>query len=132
MRIRTLVQAAAILLTFALVTAAAAERGWELLGSRTVSDAVDHDVIAVTSSEGDFKHLQVRVKGHAVQFREMKVHFANGEVQEVELRDVIPAGGASRVIDLSGGDRVIRSVEFRYDAQTIRGKTATVRLFGRH
>jgi len=67
-----------------------------------------------------------------VQFRSMTIHFANGERQEVELRSVIPAGGQSRVIDVEGHDRVIRRVEFTYDSQSVRGRQAVVRLFGRH
>lgn len=106
--------------------------GWELLGERQVTDGLDHDVIAVTAAKGDFKSLQVRVKGHAVQFRSMRIHFGDGSQQDVELRNVIPAGGASRVIDVDGKDRVIHSVEFTYDAQTRRGKRALIRLFGRN
>ena len=61
-----------------------------------------------------------------------KIHFANGRIQDVGLRDVIPAGGESRVIDLVGGDRVIQHVEFWYDAQTRRrGRGARVLVFGR-
>jgi len=47
----------------------------------------------------------------------VKIHFGDGETQDVELRNVIPAGGESRVIDVEGRDRAIRSIEFRYDAQ---------------
>jgi len=47
-----------------------------------------------------------------------------------QLRNPIPAGGESRVIDLQGGDRVIRSVEFWYDARS-RGRQAIVRALGR-
>ncbi|MGH7562704.1 MAG: hypothetical protein ACRENB_16980 [Gemmatimonadales bacterium] len=66
-----------------------------------------------------------------VDFHRVTVHFASGGNQQVELRNTIPAGGESRAIDLRGGDRVIRSVEFWYDARTIRGRRAVVRLFGR-
>lgn len=114
-----------------LSTAAAARLAWKFLGERAVSDRVDHDSIAVTAAEGDLVALQLRVKGHAVQFHEVKVHFANGDVQRVELREVIPAGGSSRVIDLEGTERVVRSVEFLYDAQAVRGHRAMVRLLGR-
>ena len=108
-------------------------RGWELLGTRTVTDWADHDVIAVTAAKGTFRRLQVQVEGRAVQFREMKIHFANGETQNVELRDVIPAGGESRIIDVEGpGDRVIRSIEFRYDAQSLGGKRAVVKVYGKN
>lgn len=112
-------------------TASAGPRvGWELLGTRTVSDRLDHDNIPVTAAKGTFKKVQVRVSRHAVQFRSMKIHFANGEHQEVELREVIRAGGESRVIDVEGYDRVIRSIELVYDAQALRGRRGVVRVFG--
>lgn len=108
-------------------------RGWELLGVRTVTDRADHDVIAVTAGKGTFRRLQVHVESRAVQFRDMKIHFANGETQDVELRDVIPAGGESRVIDVEGpGDRAIRSIEFRYDTQSLLGKRAVVKVYGKN
>ena len=125
---------AALAVVFALLpeAASAARRdAWALLGERAVSDAADHDLIPVTAARGDFRKLQVRVLDRGVEFRSVKLHFANGEVQEVELRRVIPAGGASRVIDIVGGDRVIRSVELRYDAQSLAGKSARVRVFAR-
>lgn len=116
-----------------LATAAIAERrGWELLGERVVSDRVDHDTIVVTRAEGTFKALMIRVLERAVQFHSMKVHFANGETQDVALRDVIPAGGKSRVIDLEGHDRVIKTIEFVYDAQALGGRTAKVRVFAKN
>ena len=108
-------------------------RGWELLGVRTVTDRADHDVIAVSAAKGTFRRLQVQVESRPVQFRDMKIHFANGETQNVELRDVIPAGGESRIIDVEGpGDRVIRSIEFHYDAQSLLGKRAVVKVYGKN
>jgi hypothetical protein len=125
---------AALLLAALLPAAAEAARrgGWILLGERTVSDARDHDVIAVTAARGDFRRLQLRVLDRPVQFHSVKVHFANGETQELELREVIRAGGRSRAIDLEGRDRVIRSIELRYDAQALGGRTARVRVYGLH
>jgi hypothetical protein len=127
-------------LTFALLCliqaslpsdAAAARRPrWEFLGERTVTDRADHDVIPVTAARGTFRALKIFVKDRAVQFPDIKVHFADGETQDLAIRNVIPAGGESRVIDVRGRDRVIRSVEFRYDAQSLFGKSARVQLFG--
>ena len=124
--------AAALLLAALLPADAAAARrgGWVLLGERSVSDARDHDTIAVTAARGDFRRLQLRVHDRAVQFHAVKVHFANDETQELELREVIKAGGRSRAIDLAGHDRVIRSIELRYDAQSLGGRTARVQVFG--
>lgn len=127
---------ALVLLVFVQITvspdALAARRRdrWEFLGQRSVTDKVDHDVISITRAEGTFRALKLRVKGRAVQFRDMKIHFANGADQDVELRHVIRAGGESRVIDVDGRDRAIRSVEFWYDAQSILGKRAEVELYG--
>jgi len=38
-------------------------------------------------------------------------------VQDVSLRNVIPAGGESRIIDLDGNDRFINRIEFVYDTK---------------
>lgn len=123
---------AVVMLTLLSAGAAVAgkDHGWEKLGERKVSDRLDHDEILVTSAKGDFKSLKILVRDHAVQFRDMKVHFGNGGTQDVQLRSVIAAGGESRVIDLTGNDRVIRKVSFVYDSQSLGGRPATVLLFG--
>jgi hypothetical protein len=109
------------------------DRHWELLGEKSVSDRAEHDTLVVTGARGTFRALKLKVLDHGVQFRDMKVHFANGDTQDVELRRVIPAGGESRVIDIRGrGDRVIRSIEFRYDAQSLAGGTARVQVFAKN
>ena len=132
--IASLALLALVLGIVALPTAAAARRGhggWTLLGERRVTDKLDHDTIVVTAARGDFRHLQLRVLERPVQFHKVVVHFGNGESQQLELREVIKAGGRSRVIDLEGHDRVIRSIDLWYDAQSIgRGKGALVRVFG--
>ncbi len=106
-------------------------RDWVVLGERQVSDRVDHDVIPVSGARGDFRRIKLTVQRASVDFHRVVVHFGNGGDQTVNLRNTIPAGGESRVIDLDGGDRVIRSIEFWYDANTMRGRHAQVRVFGR-
>lgn len=140
LRFTTLALAALVLITLALPGTADArprrhrgDRHWEVLGTLTVSDGADHDTLAVTGGRGTFRSLKLEVLDRNVQFRDMKIHFANGETQDVALRDVIPAGGESRVVDVEGpGDRVIRSIELRYDAQSLLGKKARVRIYGRN
>jgi hypothetical protein len=109
----------------------AAPRGrWRLIGERAVTDRVDHDVITVTRTRGQWNAIKIMVHKHAVQFRSVKVIYANGTVQDIELRNVIPAGGESRVIDLRGSDRTIQRIEMVYDAQSLGGQ-ALVKVFGR-
>jgi hypothetical protein len=129
MRILCKAVLAAALLALALPVLAGP--GWVLLGERKVNDRLDHDTIVVTAARGDFSGLRIAVKRHAVQFHRVVVHFGNGTSQEMELREIIPARGQSRVLDLRGQDRVIRSIDFWYDAQSLRGKKAVVRVFGR-
>jgi len=104
---------------------------WVFLGERLVNDRLDNDVIAVTAHKGDFNAIQLRVKGASVDFHRVVIVYGNGRRQEIELRNTIGAGRASRVIDLIGEERIIRHIEFWYDANTIRGRKALVRVFGR-
>lgn len=114
----------------ALVTQASAA-DWDKIGERRVTDRADYDTIIVTAARGGFDALKLHVKEHAVRFYKVVVHYRNGKSDELELRDVIPAGGESRVIDLRGGKRVIRSIEFRYEAKSLGRDGATVTVWGR-
>jgi hypothetical protein len=129
-----LILATLVIVAVAAGTLEAQGRGpqWALLGQRAVTDRVDHDTIKVTAAKGDFKAIKFEVIGRAVDFHRAVIHFANGADQNVELRHTIPAGGQSRVIDIVGRDRVIRSIDFWYDAKTIaKGGRANVRALGR-
>ena len=116
------------------VSAAGGQSGrWELLGTRTVTDRADHDSVKVGGAKGDFTAIKFEVQRRAVGFHRVVIHFRNGDDQKVELRDTIGANGESRVIDIEGRDRVIRSIDFWYDAQSLgRGGQATVRVHGRN
>jgi hypothetical protein len=106
---------------------------WVLLGERVVTDKSDHDTIRVGRDRGSFTAVKFEVRRHGVDFHRVVVHFANGEDQKVELRNSIPAGGETRVIDIDGANRIITSIDFWYDAKTLgRGRSATVRSLGRH
>jgi hypothetical protein len=109
---------------------AAPVREWVLLGTRAVNDRADHDVIVVTGARGEFRGVKLTVQRHPVDFHRVVVFYGNGTKQELELRNTIPAGGETRIIDLTGNERIINRVEFWYDAKTIRGRRAVVRLFG--
>ncbi len=128
---KTKLQLFAILLILSVISLNAQAAGWKFLGGRAVNDRIDHDVIMVTAARGDLNALQIRVKGASVDFHRVVVVYGNGRRQEIELRNTIPARGATRVIDLIGDERVVKSVEFWYDANTLRGRKAVVRLFGR-
>ena len=107
-------------------------RQWVFLGQTTVDGFRDRDTIVIGRSEGRFQSIQLRVAGAPVEFQRVVVRYANGTSEEVEFRDYIPAGGQTRAIDLSGGDRVISSVDFLYSrARWRHGARPRVALYGR-
>jgi hypothetical protein len=109
-----------------------AAQGWTLLGSRTVNDRVDHDSITVTGVRGDFTGVKLAVgKMSPIRFYRVVVHFANGGSQELEMRDLIPAGGETRVMDLRGTERVIRNIDIWYEASSLGPRGAVIRVYGR-
>ena len=86
---------------------------WEVLGTRTVSFGADRDTIPVGLT-GTYKKIKLKVTGNAIDMLDLKVHFANGSVQDVAVRKVIPKGGETRVIDLQGANRVIKKITMVY------------------
>ena len=120
-----------MLLAAPMATTVSAQR-WEFLGERTVRDRLDHDSIPVTVARGDFRRIKLTVRGSAVRFYRVEVIYGNGAPDVLEIRAYITAGGETRVIDLHGGERVIRRVDFWYEAKSIGRRGALVRLFGRN
>lgn len=102
---------------------------WERLGNAHVDGNVDHDNIKVGMQDGRFRAIQLRVRGGAVEFMRVVVHYADGEPEEVSVRERIPDGGMTRAIDLRGERRYIRSVELWYGRGGWR-KRPEVQLYG--
>jgi hypothetical protein len=126
---------AGIAVMFALGISASAPQAdcdWQLLGQRAVDHRADHDEIAVTSSDGTFNGIQLRVKGAPVAFKKVTVYFRNGTQQVLDMRDEIPDGGQTRTIDLEGkaDERNITRVAFDYRTEEPRGERAVVQLWG--
>jgi hypothetical protein len=105
---------------------------WEKLGERKVNLGLDHDKIVVGGGDGLFTKLKIRVRNSGINLHKVVVHFGNGEKQELEIREDIPKGGESRVIDLTGNKRIITSVDFWYDTKGLINDKALVVLLGRH
>ena len=119
-------------LAMLVATALVAQGRWEVLGKRNVRYRLDHDTIVVGRKEGTFNAIKIDVGRRGVNFERVVIHFANGGDQQVAMRSSIPARGETRVIDIEGRNRVIRSIDFWYDAKSLgRGGSSTVRVLGR-
>lgn len=104
---------------------------WEHLGSRMVDYALDKDDIHVGAKEGGFTKLRVIVTGGAINMNKMVVTYMNGEKDEIELRHNFAKGSNSRIIDLNGGTRIIKTITFHYDTKNLARAKAKVTVSGR-
>ena len=87
---------------------------WVKLGERWVDGTHDRDVIPVGAREGRYRQLMFVVENSALEMFDVIVTFGDGQRFSPPTRHVFSAETRSRVIDLPGDTRVIRSVEFRY------------------
>jgi hypothetical protein len=105
----------ALLLVAASFTAAHAQRARMVyLGNAHVDGANDHDSIKVGRTDGTFRAIQLRVNGGAVNFDRVIIRYGNGTMEEIQVRNRIPDGGRTRIIDLPGDQRIIQSVDIWY------------------
>jgi hypothetical protein len=119
------------ILLFLFVSAAVhAQNSWRFIADKTVAFGVDHDVIVTGNTNDDFRKLKLRVTDGPLKMYDMKVYFDNGDVQDVSIRFHIPQGGESRVIDLDGGLRHIKRIEFWYETKGFRKGRARVAVWG--
>jgi hypothetical protein len=91
-----------------------ARSGWDKLGERWVDGAVDYDVIAVGAKEGEYRKVMLVVEKSSVELYDLRFTFGDGSVFSPSTRYAFGPNENTRVIDLPGGDRVIRKVEFKY------------------
>jgi hypothetical protein len=115
----------------ALAPGVASADTWEKLGERSVRLFADKDVIPVTLLRGDFRRIKLRVSGNGVFINEVVVNFAIGGADRLRVRSFIRAGGETRVLNLRGRDRVIRSVILLYRSVPNSKGRATVKVYGR-
>ncbi len=125
----TFVLALALLGGCFIVPRHAAGSGWVELGDRWVESGNDHDTIWVGKATGRYYRIQVAVDSAPLEMFDMVVTFGNGQQWRPGTRLVFDAGTATRQIDLPGGARAIRRVDFRY-GDLVAGARAHVVLYG--
>lgn len=104
--------------------------GFAFLGDRWVDGRADHDALHVGGRAGRYTALMIVVEHSAVEMSDMVVTFGDGERWSPPTRLVFSENTTSRVIDLPGGARAIKRVDFRY-GNLPGGGRARVELWGR-
>jgi hypothetical protein len=85
-----------------------------LLGGQDVDFKVDHDRIDVQRHEGSFRALFFQVEKNDIELFDLVITFENGDRQKIDSRLVFKEGSRSRLIDLDGTERRIKSIQFTY------------------
>jgi hypothetical protein len=122
--------AATAALLLAVASSALAAAGWERLGARTVEFGGDIDTITVGRNDGSFRRLMFEVDGGALEMRNVRVVFGNGQNFSPPTQFVFSDNERSRFIDLPGQARFIRSVTFNYRSLRTGQGRATITLYG--
>jgi len=104
---------------------------WRLIGQTHADHGADHDAIIVKGPFDNFRKIKFKVTDAPLNMQHMVVTYDNGAPDRIEVRQEIPQGGESRVIDLRGiGKRSIRKIEFWYDTKGFLKGKANVTVFG--
>jgi hypothetical protein len=91
---------------------------WQQLGTLNVdSPTLIHDDI-VLAGPAEFRSLKFKATDGDVQVENVSVIYQNGQVDQMNIKYLVPAGGESRIIDLKmemkSGVRKIRRVTVWY------------------
>jgi|CXWL01.1.fsa_nt_gi hypothetical protein len=101
---------------------------WTMVGQKEVNDRAETDIVHMDGHR-IADRMRVCVYRNPVHFIDMDIYFRNGGHQDVPLRYRVNAGDCTRVIDLTGGQRDIQHIVFRYEETSRRRARATVRVF---
>ena len=110
---------------------AGASGEWKLIGRTQADHGADHDGIIVKGPFDNFRRIKFKVTDAGLNMQHMVVTYDNGQPDRIDVRQNIPQGGESRVIDLKGiGKRSVRRIDFWYDTKGFLKGKADVTIFG--
>jgi len=105
---------------------------WVKLGSVMAGHDADHDRITVAGPYDNFRRLKFKVKNASLNMHQVVVTYDDGAPERLDVKENLAAGAETRVIDLHGGKRSIRTIEFWYETKNNKGDKAEVVAFGQH
>lgn len=100
-----------------------------MIGITHADHSADRDGLVVKGPFDEFR--KIKVTDAPLNMMRMVATHENGEPDRIDVRQNIPKGGESRVIDLKGrGTRRIRRIDFWYETKGLLNGKADVTVFG--
>jgi hypothetical protein len=121
----------ALALSFAAVLPVHADQ-WTLLGQQKAGFNADVDTFRVGAGKGRFEALKLRALDNRVAVADVKVHYANGTSEHLNVREHLTPGVTTPAYDLKGQHRLINRIEVLYQTESRQGPRATVQILGLH
>jgi len=103
---------------------------WVKLGSVIAAHDGDHDRITVNGPHDSYRRLKFKVKNAALNMHQVVVTYDDGAPERLDIKENLAEGAETRAIDLHGGKRSIRTIEFWYETKGNKGDKAEVVAFG--
>lgn len=104
---------------------------WRELGRVKAGHNGDHDRIEIIGKHDTFRRIKIRVENSPLKLKKMVVLYdGDGAPENIDIKDELPKGGESRAIDLKGGKRKLKSVEFWFETKGFLNGKAEVILYG--
>ncbi|MFN0217692.1 MAG: DUF2541 domain-containing protein [Hyphomicrobium sp.] len=107
------------------------EGGDVLFGAQYVGFGVDRDVIKVGNEIGKFDRIRLRVLDNDIFINELKVVYANDEVDSLAVNAEIPKNSRTSWIDLKG-DRFIKEIQLNYRSRPSFSGQARIEVLGQY
>ena len=87
--------------------------GWHRIAETTVNFSKEKDMVSVMGSDR-FAKIKFRVVDAGIEIADMTIAYEDGTTQDVPVKSTFTAGQESRIIDLPGSEKNIKTISFVY------------------
>ena len=104
---------------------------WEKLSDRKVNQTSESDEINFPANGPILTAIKIKSRKGGINIQRCVFYFANGDKKSIELRNDIPAGGESRVINLPGNKQSITKFIYWYGIPQSGDQKADLEIWGK-
>jgi len=106
-------------------------KGWDFLLKREISFASSRETVEMPTAAKPLRSLLIVARMNDIEISGIRITFENGEDFSPDLKLRMKADVDSQVIDLPGGARRVRRIEFRYRELIGKTRRAAIELWGK-